>query len=160
MRGPRIQSAARILMPFRSIVEKFYEFNEVVGQIELKTLQDFRNLTRLPRDGTKLYDSIIMVSEAERLTEDDLLFVVTDEQENFSNSRLEDVLRLKARIALAVVAPYPADMILKAPHTRIVAYPAADPDAFIASARAIMAGKVAESRKVVRLAELIPLAYT
>jgi hypothetical protein len=160
MRGPRIQSAARILMPFRSIVEKFYEFNEVVGQIELRTLQDFRNLTRLPRDGTKLYDSIIMVSEAERLTEDDLLFVVTDEQENFSGSRLEDVLRLKARIALAVVAPYPADMILKAPHTRIVAYPAADPDAFIASARAIMAGKVAESKKVVKLAELIPLAYT
>jgi len=160
MKGPRIQSAARILMPFRDIVEKFYEFNEVVGQIELKTLQDFRNLTRLPRDGTKLYDSIITVSEAERLTESDLLFVVTDEQENFSSSRLEDVLKLKARVALAVVAPYPADMILKAPHTRIVAYPAADPDAFIASARIIMAGKLAESRRVVKLAELIPLAYT
>jgi hypothetical protein len=160
MRGPRIQSAVRILMPFRDIIEKFYEFNEVVGQIELRTLQDFRFLTRLPRNGTRLYDSIIEVSEMERLTENDLLFVITDEQENFSSSRLEDVLKLKARIALAIVAPYPADMLLKTPHTRIVAYPASDPDAFIASARIIMAGKIAESRKVVKLAELIPLAYT
>jgi len=160
MHGPRIQSAARILMPFRDIIEKFYEFNETVGQIELRTLQDFRLLTRLPRNGTRLYDSIIEVSEMERLTENDLLFVITDEQENFSSSRLEDVLKLKARIALAIVAPYPADMLLKTPHTRIIAYPASDPDAFIASARIIMAGKIAESRKVVKLAELIPLAYT
>jgi len=156
MGGPRIHSAARILMPFREVFEKVYAFNTAVRPINLDTLDDFRRLIEAPSGGTQLYDSIIDVAKLERLGEEDLLFTVTDEQENYSSSALGDVLKLNTNVVEAVVAPYPADMLLKAPASRFVAYPASDPDAFVASARLIMAGRVLESEKVVELARLLP----
>jgi hypothetical protein len=158
MFGPRLQSAARILMPFRQVFEKAYEFDEEVRPLSLDTLDDFDALTRKEGEGTRLYDSIITVARHERLGEEDLLFVVTDEQENYSRSSLQDVMALNTNVVEAVVAPYPADMILKAPVSRFVAYPGSDPDALIAAARLVAAGRVLESEKVVELSKLLPPA--
>ena len=158
MSGTRIQSAARVLMPFRSVFEKAYAFNEAVAPIELSSLSDFEKLLQMPDKGTRLYDSVIEVARSEQLGEDDLLFVATDEQENYSRARLQDVLSLKANVVEAVVAPYPADMVLKTPVTHFVAYPASDPDALVASARLVLAGRVAQSEKVVELHKLLPSA--
>jgi hypothetical protein len=158
MAGPRLQSAARILMPFRKVFEKAYEFDEEVRPLTLDALDDFEALAKKGGGGTRLYDSIITVARHERLGEEDLLLVVTDEQENYSSSALQDVMALNTNVVEAVVAPYPADMILKAPASRFVAYPASDPDALVAAARLIAAGRVLESEGVVELVKLLPPA--
>ena len=158
MAGPRLQSAARILMPFRKVFEKAYEFDEWTRPLSLDTLDDFAALAEKGGGGTRLYDAIIAVAQHERLGEEDLMFVVTDEQENYSRSALRDVMALDTNVVVAVVAPYPADMILKAPASRFVAYPGSDPDALIAAARLVTAGRLLESEKVVELTKLLPPA--
>ena len=64
-------------------------------------------------------------------------------------ARLQDALSLKTNIVEAVVAPYPADMILKIPVTHFVAYPSEQPNALVASARLVLAGRIVQSEKAV-----------
>lgn len=156
MIGGGILAAARITMPFRGIFEKTYVFNKYPWQVELHELEDFEKLLSMPSEGTRLYGSIISVADSERMAEDDLLFVVTDEQENLSQSTYADIANLRTNIAEAITAPYPADMILKAPITNIIGYPASDPDSFIASARLVLANRIMESEKAIDITKVLP----
>ncbi len=106
--------------------------------------------------GTPLYDAIQKTITEERLGEDDLLFVLTDEQENASKAPITALSNIKTWVVLGVVAPYPADMILKNPETRAIAYPASNPDSFIASAQLVTAKKLIESEGVVEITKLLP----
>ena len=160
MQGARILAAARVLLPFTKVFEKAYVFNSgiegIIKQIQLSTLNDYLGLLNMPDDGTPLYDAIQKTITEERLGEDDLLFVLTDEQENASKAPITALSNIKTWVVLGVVAPYPADMILKNPETRAIAYPASDPDSFIASAQLVTAKKLIESEGVVEITKLLP----
>jgi len=160
MRGEEILAVARVLLPFTKVFEKAYVFNSdiegIIKQVPLSTLNDYLGLLNMPDGGTPLYDAIQKTITEEGLGEDDLLFVLTDEQENASKAPITVLSNIKTWVVLGVVAPYPVDMILKNPETRAIAYPARDPDSFIASAQLVTAKRLIESEGVVEISKLLP----
>jgi hypothetical protein len=160
MYGNPIRSAISSIMPLIDVIDSMYLFNEGVSAYEgFRSLNGLMNLASMTRGGTALYDSMFYVANAERMTDDDVLLVFTDEQENASRlASMADVVSLKTRAVLMVVAPYPADMILKQDNTRAVAYPGSDPDAVLASMRLITSATVIESEGAVDLIRLLPPA--
>ena len=138
MAGAGILAAARIHMSLRRVLEKTYEFNGCAGtrELALESLEDYRGLLRRPDCGTPLYSAMRAAILAERLGEDDLLVVLTDEMENASPGRVEKYLPDYRRTNTAVVnvAAYPVSMLPKDGGS-IVSLPGPDPDAVIGAAR-------------------------
>lgn len=138
MSGAGVLAAARIHMSLRRALDKTYVFNSCDGtrELELESLAEYRMLLASPRCGTPLYEAMRAVIDAERLGEDDLLVVLTDEMENASPWRVERYLPEYRRTNIAVVnvAAYPVSMLPKDGGT-IVSVPGPDPDAVVGATR-------------------------
>ncbi len=147
MDGNGIERAARLYLSLSSIIDETYLFNYVYNPPKrVDVPRDTRGLldwlTRLqgePCAGTPLYDAVRTVGSS--LGEDDLLIVFTDEQENVSQSRLENILDIagKTNILLAIVVGYPTPMLPPVAVRHGVAGAAVGHsyEAFAASARAL-----------------------
>ena len=121
MSGTNKVNAEKLLLNFYDVVDKIYafrsswpnglEFKEIVKhENPLETLDEY---WRFIGGGTPLYDAMVRVVNDENLGEEDLLIVVTDEQENASQSgvqRLCDYVG-KTNVLLAIVTGYPTPMV-------------------------------------------------
>lgn len=122
MSGTNRINAGKLLLNFYDIADKIYAFesNWPGNALYLRELSKHENPLETVEEyfefiggGTPLYDAIIRVVNDEKLGEEDLLIVVTDEQENASQSgvqRLCDCIG-RTNVLLAIVTGYPTPMV-------------------------------------------------
>ena len=141
MSGWRIQSVIETLAPIYRLVNRYYVFKTsyfaqtVIQEVDIQTIDDVVGLLALPEGGTPLWDALVHVGKIAK-SEDAMLIVFTDEQENVSTNMPATVESVLKNVPTIVIdpAPYPTDFIPKE-RGKVVGLPGSDINAVLAGLR-------------------------